>query len=148
MKRPCILVCFVIFLLLSGCYAENPERIALRDYALAEADRVELCNCHNGKTTTILEPGDIAAIAAFVEEAVGIRPESGKGYYEGSYSLAFYKGEEKFFSLAFGDTDCFYTGKGKDGYPIRYLLENKTISGDVIPFLSQFDRSGADYPNK
>ena len=66
---------------------------------------------------------------------------SGKGYYEGSYGLSFYDENGEFFSMAYGDSDCFYMGEGEDGYPIRYILCHINISDDVIPFFSRFDRS-------
>lgn len=101
-----------------------------------------LTNCHNGAVNRIKDPEAIRQITGFLNRVSGGHPESGKGYYEGSYSLALYRGEEEVFSLAFGDSDCFYTGKGADGYPLRYPLADMTVQGDVIPFFSAFDESG------
>ena len=67
---------------------------------------------------------------------------SGKGSYEGSYSVVFSFNNDEEFLLTYGDDKVFYMGEGDDGYPIRYRLTNITISGDVIPFFSQYDQSG------
>ena len=110
---------------------------------LSAVDRVELTNCHNGHRTILTDPGDIAAVTGFLQTVVGDHPESGKGYYEGSYALTLYRGKQEVLSLAFGDSDCFYRGKGPDGYPLRYPLRDMTIKGDVVPFFEKLDESGA-----
>ena len=81
-------------------------------------------------------------IATFVGESVGQSLGSGKGYYEGSYSVAFTYEDGTEFAMGYGDDNVFYMGEGDDGYPIRYRLTNITISNDVVPFFSQYDQSG------
>jgi hypothetical protein len=142
MKNRLFILFLVLALLLIGCKAEASTELHLSDFDLSGTDQIRLQNAHNGHFTILSKPEDIAEITAFVQDVVGTDPESGKGYYEGTYSVAFYRNEENIFSFAFGDSDCFYTGKGSDGYPIRYLLKDITIRDDVIPFLSQFDQSG------
>ena len=83
----------------------------------------------------------MANIISFVGDTVGKPLGSGKGYYEGSYSVEFYDENGKTFSIGYGDDNVFYTGKGTDGYPIRYHLIHINISDDVIPFFSQYDQS-------
>lgn len=142
MKRNTFCLLIFLLLLLCGCSRKTAETTAtLSDLLPAEADQIVLTNCHNGNDFRLTDPEDIAAIRAFLNPITGEDAESGKGYYEGSYSIAFYQGEEQTFSMAFGDSDCFYTGEYGDGYPIRYLLKDMTIAGDVIPFFSQFDSS-------
>lgn len=135
----CLLLCII---LLCGCTGKDiAPTAALSDLLPAEADQIVLTNCHNGVRTWITVPEDIAAIRAFLEGITGQDPESGKGYYEGSYSITFCQNRETVFSMAFGDSDCFYAGEYGDGYPIRYFLKETTIADDVIPFFSQFDTS-------
>lgn len=77
-----------------------------------------------------------------MEETAGKSQGSGKGYYEGSYSVVFCYEDGDEFLMVYGDDNVFYMGEGDDGYPIRYRLTNKSISDDVIPFFSQYDQSG------
>lgn len=126
-----------------GCSSDAPgSEIQLKNYGFDGVTEIRLQNCHNGEFTVILDENDIAAITAFLSEVVGANPESGKGYYEGTYAIKciYEDGEE--FSLAFGDSDCFYMGKGSDGYPLRYHMTGKTIKDDIVPFFSPFDQSG------
>ena len=145
MKKGFLLTLVLILLILAGCKEEFPATLHLSDCDLSGATQIRMQNAHNGQFSIILEPKDIAAITVFLQEVVGTTPESGKGYYEGTYQLQFYRGDEEIFSMAFGDSDCFFTGKGKDGYPLRYLLPDNTIQEKVIPFLSQFDQSGFEW---
>lgn len=139
----------VLFLLLilavtiAGCKGDTPGgEIQLgREYDFTDVTKISLTNAHNGNTTFITEEHDIAEITAFVGETVGKSVGSGKGYYEGSYSLSFYNETGEFFSVGYGDSDCFYMGEGEDGYPIRYVLCHINIADDVIPFFSRFDQS-------
>ena len=143
MKKALILILsLTLLLLLSGCKNAPGAELRLSDTDLSSTDEIRMQNAHNGQFTVITDPDDIAAVTAFVQSFTGTDPGSGKGYYEGSYSVAFYQGEEKIFSMAFGDSDCFYMGDYGDGYPIRYLLDDMTVKADVIPFLAQFDSSG------
>ena len=139
-----VLTLFLIILLtLSGCKSDAPgSEIQLKNYGFDGVTEIRLQNCHNGEVTVLLDEADIASVTAFLSEVVGANPESGKGYYEGTYAVKciYEDGEE--FSLAFGDSDCFYMGKGGDGYPLRYQLTQKTVKDDIIPFFSQFDQSG------
>lgn len=112
------------------------------EHDLGGATQVKLVNGHNGYSTTITDENDIAEIAAFVGETIGKSQGSGKGYYEGSYSVVFSYEDGEEFTLVYGDSDCFYMGKGEDGYPIRYILCHINITDDVIPFFSQYDQSG------
>ena len=136
---------FVIFLTLAlaGCGQDAPGgEIQVRDLCdLAGTTKIILTNAHNGERVYIKDKAQIEEIAAFVGETVGQYDGSGKGYYEGTYSVEFYNGEENIFSLGYGDSNCFYTGKGDDGYPLRYLLVDRTIADDVIPFFTPYDPS-------
>lgn len=136
-----LLLCSV--LLLTGCSQESvAAEAALVDHIPQGITKIALQNAHNGQYTFIEDTGVITQISDFLRTVTGTGAESGKGYYEGSYSITMYQEEEAVFSMAFGDSDCFYMGKYGDGYPIRYLLKDITITEDVIPFFSQFDSSG------
>ena len=145
--KKCLLfiLTFALILILAACGEDSPAELHLSDYDLSATTEIRMQNAHNGHFTIIMDPNDIAAITEFIQEVVGTAPESGKGYYEGTYSLQFYRGEEEIISMAFGDSDCFFTGKGDDGYPLRYHLPDNTIQEQVIPFLSQFDQSGFEW---
>ena len=143
MKRLILPLMLCALLLLAGCGRNDVAReAALADHIPDTATKIALQNCHNGQFTFITDAGAIVQIADFLRTVTGSGAESGKGYYEGSYSIAFYQGEETVFSMAFGDSDCFYMGDYGDGYPIRYLLGDMTVKADVIPFLTEFDSSG------
>ena len=143
MRRLILVLLLCGALLLAGCSRNAvAAEVALTDLIPQGTTKIALQNAHNGKFTFLSDPGSIAQIEDFLRTVSGTGAESGKGYYEGSYSIAFYQGEEKTFSMAFGDSDCFYMGDYGDGYPIRYLLEEITVREDVIPFFSQFDTSG------
>ena len=138
-----ILVLLLILLTLSGCKSDAPgSEIQLKNYGFDGVTEIRIQNCHNGEYTILRDAADIAAVTAFLSEMVGTDPESGKGYYEGSYAIKCIYSDGEEFSLAFGDSDCFYMGKGGDGYPLRYQLTGKTVKGDIVPFFSQFDQSG------
>ena len=142
-KRFILVLLLCISLVLAGCGRKDvAPQAALADHVPDIATRIVLQNAHNGQFTHITDADTMAQITDFLRSVTGTGAESGKGYYEGSYSIAFYQGEEQTFSMAFGDSDCFYMGQYGDGYPIRYLLEEMTVKEDVIPFFSQFDRSG------
>lgn len=138
-----ILVLSLLFTL-TGCgQTTTGEEILLRqECSLENITQISLTNAHNGQTTTITEEAAISEIAVFLNEVIGKPDGSEKGYYEGSYTLTFTYQDGSTGSLGFGDSDCFYTGKGEDGYPVRYILCGKTVSEDVVPFFSQFDQSG------
>ena len=137
---------FVLILALSitGCKNDAPggEIQIGREYDFSGVTQVKLVNGHNGYSTTITNEADIENIVSFVEETVGKPLGSGKGYYEGSYSVVFTFDNDEEFLLTFGDDTVFYLGEGEDGYPIRYRLIHINISDDVIPFFSQYDQSG------
>ena len=138
------IVAFVLCLafLFAGCKDSAPgSEIQLKNYGFDGVTEIHLQNCHNGEYTILLEADDISAITAFLSEVVGVDSGSGKGYYEGSYTIECIYANGEAFSLAFGDSDCFYMGKGSDGYPIRYLLTGMTIADDVVPFFARFDQS-------
>ena len=143
MKRFALALFLCIALVLTGCGRKDvAPQAALADHIPETATKIVLQNAHNGQFTHITDAGTVAQITAFLRTVTGTGAESGKGYYEGSYCIAFCQGEETMFSMAFGDSDCFYMGDYGDGYPIRYLLEEITVKEDVIPFFSQFDTSG------
>lgn len=145
MKKSVVLFLILILALsIAGCKNDAPGgKIQLgREYEFAGVTKISLTNAHNGNTTIITEEDAITEITAFVGETVGKSVGSGKGYYEGSYGLSFYNENGEFFSMAYGDSDCFYMGEGEDGYPIRYILCHINISDNVIPFFSQYDQSG------
>lgn len=131
-------------LLLVGCKGEaaGEEMLLSQGLDLSGVSQVDLTNAHNGETTAITEEGAIAEITAFLAEISGRYQGSGKGYYEGSYTLTFHYENDRTASLGFGDSDSFYLGTGDDGYPVRYALADQSVSGDIVPFLSQFDQSG------
>ena len=139
------LLSLALVLMLSGCTEESAAVLSLSDADLSGTDEIRMQNAHNGHFTVISDPDDIAQITAFIQSVSGTDSGSGKGYYEGTYQLQFYREETLLFSIAFGDSDCFYTGKGPDGYPLRYLLPEKTVQERVIPFLSRYDESGFDW---
>ena len=105
-------------------------------------EKIALKNLHNGMTTDIESAGSIAKICDYLRTLYGVNDGSGKGYYEGSYELTIYLNDSsEFYAIAFGDSDCFYLGKGADGYPVRYQLLGTKIE-NVISNLSTFDSSG------
>ena len=149
MKKLLVVVLILIFVFaIAGCKSDAPggEIQIGREYDFSGVTQVKLVNVHNEYSTTITDETDIANIISFVGDTI-IKPlGSGKGYYEGSYSVVFFYDNGEEFILTFGDDTVddtvLYMGEGDDGYPIRYRLTDKTISGDVIPFFSQFDQSG------
>lgn len=134
------LTLFILLLLtFPGCKGNAPgTEIQLKNYGFDGVTEIHLQNCHNGEYTILQDDEEITVITAFLSEVVGTDPESGKGYYEGTYAITCYYDDGEEFSLAFGDSDCFYMGSGSDGYPIRYQLAGKTIKDDIVPFFSQF----------
>ena len=148
-KRTIWIWILALILLLVGCKGKAAEEISLsRELDLAGICRINLTNAHNGETTAITEEGAIAEITVFLGEITGKLQGSGKGYYEGSYTLTFHYGDDRTAFLGFGDSDCFYLGTGNDGYPVRYALVDQSVSGDIIPFLSQFDQSGFSWESE
>ena len=145
MKKLLVFIPVLIFVLaIAGCKSDAPGgEIQLgREFDFSGITQVQLTNCHNGQDTIINDEEKIAEIIAFVGDRI-IKPlGSGKGYYEGSYSVVFFYDNGEEFILTFGDDTVLYMGEGDDGYPIRYRLTDITISDDVIPFFSQFDQSG------
>ena len=139
---------FVLFLALgiTGCKNDAPggEIQIGREYDFSGVTQVKLVNGHNGYSTTITNEADMANIISFVGDTVGKPLGSGKGYYEGSYSVVFVFDNGEEFHLTYGDDMVFYTGEGNDGYPVRYRLIHMNISDDVIPFFSQYDLSTLD----
>lgn len=145
MKRMLSLImALVLMLALTGCKDEAPggEIQISNTIDLSGINQVKLVNGHNGYSTMITEETDVANIVAFVGGTCGKPMGSGKGYYEGSYTvvLIYENGEE--FQVTYGDDVVFYMGQGEDGYPIRYRLTNITIIDDVIPTFSLYDQSG------
>ena len=136
-----LILCAALFL--TGCGKNDiTQEVTLAEHIPDAVTKIEMQNCHNGQYTFLSDPDDIAQITDFFRTVTGTDAKSGKGYYEGSYSIVFYQDEEKAFSMAFGDSDSLYIGEYGDGYPIRYRLKDITIQDDVIPFFSQFDSSG------
>ena len=138
------IVVLILALSITGCKDNAPggEIQIGKEYDFSGVTQVKLVNVHNEYSTTITDETDIANIISFVGDAI-IKPlGSGKGYYEGSYSVVFFYDNGEEFILTFGDDTVLYMGEGDDGYPIRYRLTDITISDDVIPFFSQFDQSG------
>lgn len=152
-KKPAvwvIVVCVAVCSVLAVCLLTDPEvpepekTIEFTDLNAAEVTAVTLQNAHNGIFTHIIDPDSIAGICDIIKSVYGSNGISGKGYYEGSYSVTLYNADEKIMSVGFGDTNSFFYGKGKDGYPIRYDLEGLSIDG-VIRLLSEYDISGFDW---
>ena len=143
-KHLLFIVVLILVLAITGCKNDAPggEIQIGREYDLSSVTQMKLVNQHNGYSTTITSEADIEKIISFVGDTVGKPLGSGKGYYEGSYSVVFSFENDEEFLLTYGDDTVFYMGEGDDGYPIRYRLIHITISDDVIPFLSQYDQSG------
>ena len=143
-KHLLFIVVLILVLAITGCKNDAPggEIQIGREYDLSSVTQMKLVNQHNGYSTTITSEADIENIISFVGDTVGKPMGSGKGYYEGSYSVVFSFDDDEEFLLTYGDDTVFYMGKGDDGYPIRYRLIHITISDDVIPFFSQYDQSG------
>ena len=143
-KHLLFIVVLILVLAITGCKNDAPGgEIQLgKEFDFGGVTQVELVNAHNGARTIITDEKNISEITTFVGETVGQSLGSGKGYYEGSYSVAFTYEDGTEFAMGYGDDNVFYMGEGDDGYPIRYRLIHITISDDVIPFLSQYDQSG------
>lgn len=137
------LILLTLLLMFAGCKNDAPGgEIQLgREYDFSGVTQVKLVNGHNGSTSFITDENAIAEITSFVGETIGKSLGSGKGYYEGSYSVVFTYENGEEFSLSYGDDDVFYMGLGDDGYPVRYALCHINISDDVIPFFAQYDQS-------
>ena len=145
MKKLLVFVLVLMFVFaIAGCKSDVPGgEIQLgQECDFSGVTQVELVNAHNGAYTIITDEKNISEITAFVGETVGQSLGSGKGYYEGSYSVAFTYEDGTEFAMGYGDDNVFYMGEGDDGYPIRYRLTSITISNDVIPFFSKYDQSG------
>ncbi|MBR1971846.1 MAG: hypothetical protein IKA16_00245 [Oscillospiraceae bacterium] len=136
----------ILALAITGCKNDAPggEIQIGREYDFSGVTQVKLVNGHSGYSTTITNEADMANIISFVGDTVGKPLGSGKGYYEGSYSVVFLFDNGEEFHLTYGDDTVFYTGEGNDGYPVRYRLIHMNISDDVIPFFSQYDLSTLD----
>ena len=141
-----ILVC-TIALVIAGCQSDAPggEIQIINEIELAGITQIKLINGHNGDSTTITDETDITNIVAFVGGTCGKPLGSGKGYYEGTYSVIFYYENGEEFLITYGDDEVFYMGAGEDGYPIRYRLTNITISEDVLPTFALYDQSGMEW---
>ena len=136
MKKVLSLILVILTcLILAACSKE----LKLSSLNLDGTEKVILTNMHNGEKTEIADKADVDKIVSFVGEVVGTEDGSGKGYSEGTYDLSFVKGNGETVDVGFGDSDCFYTGKGDDGYPIRYLLKDKTVNDDIVPFFAGFE---------
>ena len=145
MKRILVLTMVIALVLtIGGCSNDAPGgEIQVGDHVeLSGITQVKLVNGHNGYSTIITDETDITNIVAFVGGTCGKPMGSGKGYYEGTYSVVFYYENGEEFLLTYGDDNVFYMGKGEDGYPIRYHLTNITISEDVLPTFALYDQSG------
>ncbi len=139
-----VIFALILVLSIAGCKGNVPggEIQIGRAYDLSGITQVQLINGHNGYSTIITNETDIASIISFVGDTVGKPLGSGKGYYEGSYSVVLTFGNDEEFRLTYGDDTAFYMGEGDDGYPVRYRLVHMNISDDVIPFFSRYDQSG------
>jgi len=137
------LILLTFLLMFAGCNNDAPggEVQLGREFDFSGVTQVKLVNGHNGSTSFITDENAIAEITSFVGDTIGKSLGSGKGYYEGSYSVVFTYENGEEFSLSYGDDDVFYMGLGDDGYPVRYALCHINISDDVIPFFSQYDQS-------
>lgn len=130
-------------MLLAGC-AKPEMTISFSQMDFGDVTQVRIQNLHNGVYSVVKDPESIEKICDYCKGVSGESGESGKGYYEGSYAVALYSGEEEpFFHLAFGDEDVFYYGEGEDGYSIRYHLVDLTIK-DTTAFFSHYDSSLTD----
>ena len=142
-KNLVFMLVLMVVLAIAGCKNDAPggEIQIGRKYDFSGITQVKLLNGHNGSTSIITDENAIAEITSFVGETIGKSLGSGKGYYEGSYSVVFTYENGEELSLSYGDDDVFYMGLGDDGYPVRYTLCHINISDDVIPFFSQYDQS-------
>ena len=118
---------------------------ALADIPKSDVEQITLRNLHNGAYTYITEETAISRLCSFLDSIYGVNSGSAKGYYEGTYEITLsFSGTSEQFSLAFGDNDTFYLGKGEDGYPIRYLLMANTTA-NVVAHFSPYDASQFDW---
>lgn len=125
-------------ILFSACTARNEAlSMSLTEIDFSSVTQIKIQNAHNGKWTYITEPEEVGEICAFLHQVSGKEGHSAKGYYEGTYSLTLLNGEEKVFSIGFGDSDSFFCGEFGDGYPVRYLLDGMGIE-EVTGFLKQY----------
>ncbi len=143
-KHFVLILALLLLLATAACKNDAPggEIQIGREYDFSGVTQIKLVNGHNGHSSFITNEADIAGIISFVGDTVGKPLGSGKGYYEGSYSVNFFFDNGEEFLLTYGDDAVFYLGEGDDGYPIRYRLIHISISDDVIPFFSRFDQSG------
>lgn len=148
MKRlTAMILAFLFALSIAGCKQDAPggEIQVSNVVSVDGVTQIKLVNGHNGYATILSDETDITNIVAFVGGTCGKPMGSGKGYYEGTYSVIFYYENGEEFLLTYGDDNVFYMGKGEDGYSIRYRLTNITISDDVLPTFSLYDQSGMEW---
>lgn len=136
----------ILLVCLSGCSSDTvstPSDFSFSDLDLSKTTVIRLQNAHNGMSSYISDPEDVAAIIAFLQNYSGGDVESAKGYYEGSYALSFYESAEAdpIASFALGDENVFYYGDYGDGYPCRYHLKGVTVQ-EIAAFLFPYDASG------
>lgn len=142
-KRKTVLLSAVITLIVLFAGCENAKTsVSFENENFENISRVVLYNCHNGKSSCIDNPQSISDICTFLRRVSGEAKESGKGYYEGTYTVELQsQAGMTQFEITFGDSDVFYYGKGDDGYKIRFRLVNQTAK-DITEFLEVYDTSG------
>lgn len=119
--------------------------VSFADSDFDDISQVILYNCHNGRYSFIDDRQSVLDICAFIKGLSGKSGESGKGYYEGTYSIQLQsENEEAVFEMVFGDDNVFYYGKGEDGYMRRFRLIDQT-SKEIASFLAQYDMSGFEW---
>lgn len=135
------IVCLTMMILcLFGCSKVGEPvdaSISFEEQVFSEADKVIIQSAHTGKSATIEAPEDIREIGEFMNRISGIDGISSKGYYEGTYQVKFFKENQEFFCIGFGDNAIFNYGDYGDGYPERYTLDDVTIS-EVVEFFGQY----------
>lgn len=131
----------VLFRQLNGSWQTAEATITFDEYDFGTAERIKLQSMHTGEILWIQEPETVEEITEFLKTVKGINPESAKGFYEGTYTAAFYEpeAEEPVFEIGFGDSPAFYYGENADDpeYPNRYVLDGMTIE-TVTEFFGQY----------
>lgn len=117
------------------------DKIDFSDVPFGDIACVEITSGHTGNSVFIREEKDIKGILDFLAEVKGVGRMSGKGYYEGSFSVTLYESDTRqpVFRIGFGDESTFYYGVNDidKGYPNRYELEGMTVD-EVVGFFERY----------
>lgn len=116
-------------------------KIDFADFPFGEIRWVTITSGHTGNSVSVQDKEEIRKILDFLGNVKGTGRMSGKGYYEGSYSVALYGADagQPVCSIGFGDQAVFYYGENEEdkGYPNRYELDGMTIE-EVMGFFEEY----------